>query len=245
MQPANKIPLVIAHRGSGGLEAPENTIKACKLAIENGATALEIDIRPTREGNIILFHDSLLLRHFGKPIPVPFCSLKELKKLEFLKKSYQHQDRICTIGEFFEEFKNSVPINLDSKTMWSNYWPFAKSLIREIEEFNMSDQVWISSFNPVFLRLIKIFKPTLRTGFLFRNLAFVNRYIDLISQADAWHPHHSIITDRFYKLAKKLKKEIYVWTINEELVLERILKYNFEGIITDNLLANFKARMAF
>ena len=129
--------------------------------------------------------------------------------------------------------------------MWSNYWPFAKSLIREIEEFNMSDQVWISSFNPVFLRLIKIFKPTLRTGFLFRNLAFVNRYIDLISQADAWHPHHSIITDRFYKLAKKLKKEIYVWTINEELVLERILKYNFEGIITDNLLANFKARMAF
>jgi glycerophosphoryl diester phosphodiesterase len=241
----NKVPLVIAHRGSGGVNAPENTIKACKLALENGATALEIDIRPTREGNIILFHDSLLLRHFGKPIPVPFCSLKELKKLEFSKKSYEHQDRICTLGDFFEEFKNTVPINLDSKTMWSNYWPFAKSLIREIEQFDIADQVWISSFNPVFLKLIKMFKPELRTGFLFRNLAFVNRYIDIISQADAWHPHHSVISDRFYELTKKLKKEIYVWTINEELILERILKYNFEGIITDTLYKDFQARFSY
>jgi glycerophosphoryl diester phosphodiesterase len=92
---------------------------------------------------------------------------------------------------------------------------------------------------------VKLFKPSLRTGFLFRNLAFVNRYIDIISQADAWHPHHSLITDQFFELAQKLKKEIYVWTINEELILERILKYNFDGIITDTLHKGFQARFSY
>ena len=165
--------------------------------------------------------------------------------MEFSKKSYTHQDRICTLAEFFEEFKNTVPINLDSKTMWSNYWPFAKSLIREIDRFKMKDQVWISSFNPVFLKLIKVYKPSLRTGYLFRNMAFIHRYIDIFSKADAWHPHHSIITDRFFELTKKMHKEIYVWTVNEEMVLERILKYDFEGFITDTLLANFRSRLAY
>lgn len=228
------IPLRIAHRGASIL-APENTIQSCHLALKRGATALEVDIRPTREGHIILFHDSLLYRHFGRIWPVPFCSLPYLQKLSFDRKDYQFSSNICTLSEFFEEFKNVVPINLDAKTMWSNYWPFARSLVREIEQFQMIDQVWVSSFNPAFLKLLKIFKPQLRTGYLFRNLATAHRFIDVLLQSDAWHPHHSIVTDRFFDLTRRLKKEIYVWTINEELILRRILKYNFEGIITDTL----------
>jgi len=238
----NKIPLVIAHRG-GSLFAPENTIEACHLAIKEGATALEIDVRPTRTGEIVLFHDSLLLRHFGKLKPVPFCSLNELKKLEFEKREYKYPAKICTLTEFFEEFKNTVPINLDAKTMWSNYWPFAKSLIDEVEKFKINDQIWVSSFNPVFLKLLKIFKPDIRIGYLFRNLVTVNRSIDILLKSDAWHPHFTIISDRFFDLSKKLQKEIYVWTINEELILERILKYNFEGIITDTQFSGLSPKL--
>jgi glycerophosphoryl diester phosphodiesterase len=237
------IPLVIAHRG-GSLLAPENTIEACHLALEKGATALEIDVRPTRTGEIVLFHDSLLLRHFGKLKPVPFCSLKELKKLEFEKQEYKYPARICTLAEFFEEFKNTVPINLDAKTMWSNYWPFAKSLINEVEKFNLNEQIWVSSFNPIFLKLLKIFKPDIRTGYLFRNLVYFNHSIDVLLKSDAWHPHFSIISDRFFKLSKKLQKEIYVWTINEQVIFDRILKYNFEGIITDTLFSGLSPKLA-
>jgi glycerophosphoryl diester phosphodiesterase len=236
-------PLLIAHRGASIL-APENTIIACNLALKRGATAFEIDIRPTRNGEIVLFHDAFLWRHFRKLKPVPFCSLKELKSLEFARKGYEYDSKICTLPEFFEEFKNTVPINLDAKTMWSNYWPFAKSVIRIIEDFKMEDQVWISSFNPAFLKLVKIFKPEQRTGYLFRNLPAINRAVDVILKTEAWHPHHSLISDRFVDITKKLQKEVYVWTINEESILNRILKYDIEGVITDSLFPDLKANLA-
>ena len=54
-------PLVIAHRGERVL-APENTIKACQLALDQGATGLEIDVRICGSGEIVLIHDPLLQR---------------------------------------------------------------------------------------------------------------------------------------------------------------------------------------
>lgn len=54
-------PLVIAHRGASG-EAPENTLHACELAIEQGADVLEIDVRRTADGEVVLFHDEDLVR---------------------------------------------------------------------------------------------------------------------------------------------------------------------------------------
>jgi len=60
-----KTPLVIAHRGARDL-APENTIKACQLAIDKGADALELDIRFCKNNKIVIYHDAFLYNHFGK-----------------------------------------------------------------------------------------------------------------------------------------------------------------------------------
>jgi glycerophosphoryl diester phosphodiesterase len=49
-------PLVIAHRGACW-DAPENTIEAFELAIDQGADYVEFDVRPTRDGTLVCAHD--------------------------------------------------------------------------------------------------------------------------------------------------------------------------------------------
>ncbi|MBD3224382.1 MAG: hypothetical protein GF313_06605 [Caldithrix sp.] len=225
-------PLIIAHRGERIL-APENTIKACHLALEQGATALEIDVRVCGTGELIVFHDNFLLKHFGKAKTVALTSLAEIKSLEFLKKNYKYPAQICTLDEFFEEFRGKVPINIDAKNLFRSNKELARLLIQLIEDFNIEDQIWISSFNPLLLHFIKKMRPSMRTGYLFSNFSNMHKLIDRLIENDAWHPHYRLISERLVKMARDLQKELYVWTINDEPLLNLALAYGLDGIITD------------
>ncbi len=227
-------PLIIAHRGAKDL-APENTIAACKLALQNGASALEVDLRLCGSGEVVLYHDNFLWRHFKKPKAVVFTPWQELQTLKFNNRHYQFPDRICTLDEFIKEFKNTVPINLDVKNFLTSDQKLIQAIMRVIDKYQIHHQVWISSFSPVFLWKLKRKFPQIRTGYLFRNFSVVHRFIDRFVKADAWHPHYHLISKRFIELSQRLQKEIYVWTIKEEIVFKEMLQHHFNGIITDVL----------
>ncbi len=227
-------PLIIAHRGAKFL-APENTIMACELALENGASALEVDLRMCGSGEIVLFHDFLLWRHFRKMKSVRNYSLTELRKLQFNHQLYQFTDTISTLGEFLNHFKDTVPINLDVKNFMTNNTALIQAIVAEIKKYKMEKQVWLSSFSPNFLRITKKKFPEIRTGYLFRNFSIIHRYIDKIIKADAWHPHYHLINEHFLNISQRLKKEVYVWTIKNQPIFEEMLNQPFNGIITDVL----------
>lgn len=230
----NTKPLIIAHRGDG-VTAPENTIEACKLALEQGAGGLEIDVRLCGSGDIVLFHDKLLFRHFGKYKPVYLSTLKELRLLRFSDKQYDVSASISSLNDFFEEFKGRVPINIDAKTFYADTGLLSRELVRAIKRFKMQDQVWISSFNPIFLKLIKLNTPSLRTGYLFAKTPRFHQALDIYLKSDAWHPHVSLVNDSFAQAARDAGKEVYVWTVNDVASLKTMTDYGFEGVITDNL----------
>ncbi len=225
-------PLMIAHRGERIL-SPENTIRACRLALEQGATALEVDVRVCRTGEIVVLHDAFLKKLFGKWKATALASLEELRSLSFNQLSYRYSGQVCTLDELLEEFKGVAPINLDAKTFSPFNTMFARALVQTVQRFNMQDQIWISSFNPVLLRQIKQLKSTIRTGYLFQDPQHLHKFLDIFLSSDAWHPHYRIVSDRFIARARQLKKELYVWTVNDESVLQRMIGYGFNGIITD------------
>jgi glycerophosphoryl diester phosphodiesterase len=231
-------PLVIAHRGARDI-APENTIKACQLAIESGAQGLELDIRPYSTGELVLYHDAFLYNQFKKYKRVANVNLEYLKTMEFKAKQYKYSANINTLKEFFEEFKHKVPINLEAKVFLQNKKAFAKEIIKMVEDFNMTDQIWISSFNPHFLKVFKSHTTKIRTGLLFRHLFFLFKSMDLILQSDAWHPHFSLLTDGMIKSAKKMNKEIHLWTIKNKSDIENLPIEHVSGLITDIYSENF------
>lgn len=73
--------LTLAHRGASGY-APENTLAAFDKAIELGADMIETDVRQTKDGHLVLFHDPSVKRTTNGQGLVSELTLAELKALD-------------------------------------------------------------------------------------------------------------------------------------------------------------------
>ena len=228
----NKKPLVIAHRGDRKRYI-ENTIPAFENALGLGATGLEVDVRACGSGEVVVFHDFSLRRMFNKPGYVGKSRLVKLRELAYTGSDPPRY--IDTLDEFLDRFKGTVPINLDAKTIHFFDFKFADKLIGILKNHNLFESVWISCFNPFLLQILKLKSDRIRTGYLFQRTTWVHTTYDLITFADAWHPHYRVLTDRLVARAEKNGKELYVWTVNDPEVLRRIIKYPLDGLITDDV----------
>jgi len=227
----NNSPLIISHRGNG-FRAVENTIDACALALQNGAQALEIDIRQCATGEIVVFHDFSLKRMFAKSGYIGRTSLDLLKSFKYTETN----EKIDTLDEFFDRFKNSVPINLDAKTIHFFDFKFADKIISIIANHGLFETVWISCFNPFILQILKMKSKRIKTGYLFQRLSWLHTEYDRITWSDAWHPHFSIVNDYLVRKAQSNKKNLYVWTVNNRFIHDKIKKYPLAGLITDDVV---------
>jgi glycerophosphoryl diester phosphodiesterase len=226
----NDTPLIISHRGNGS-HAVENTIDACVLALQNGAQALEIDIRQCATGEIVVFHDFSLKRMFSKSGYIGRISLDLLKTFEYTDTKY----KIDTLDEFFDRFKNSVPINLDAKTIHFFDFKFADKIISIIANHGLFETVWVSCFNPFLLQILKMKNKKIKTGYLFQRFSWLHTGYDRITWSDAWHPHFSIVNGYLIRKAHSNKKKLYVWTVNNQNIYDKIKQYPIAGIITDDV----------
>ncbi len=71
---------IVSHRAHGGLY-PENTLLGIEASIRDGARAIEVDVRPTKDGALVLMHDATLQRTTGDPRAVADVTLEELTNL--------------------------------------------------------------------------------------------------------------------------------------------------------------------
>ena len=226
--------LIVSHRGDT-LQAPENTIESSQYALSQGASGLEVDVRMCATGELVLFHDKTLIRHFNRYRPICLTPWQELKRLRYAHPNFSNELGIVLLNDFLEQFKGTVPLILDIKTLCGRHIKIVKSLIRILEKFEMQDQIWVSAFDPLILKILKKLRPNIRTGFLFNRFSRLYQSLDMMLHSDAWHPHHHLVSDALVEKARKLQKQIYVCTINDIATLQRLSKYKFEGIITDTL----------
>ena len=230
----DKKPLIITHRGDrkNGIE---NTIHAMQLAINQGANAIETDIRQTGTGEIVVFHDFSLRRMFNHSGYLGKSSLAELQTMPYVNNINDTEYYIDTLDSFLDRFGKSYPINLDAKTIHFFDFKFADKITAIIRNHNLYDHVWISCFNPFLLQILKIKDKNIRTGYLFQRTTWIHTTYDLISYTDAWHPSHRVLTEGLVKKAQRNEKKIFVWTVNEDEIINKVLQFPIDGIITDNV----------
>ena len=94
-----------AHRGASSY-APENTIPAFELGVKMQANGIETDVQKTKDGVLVLFHDSNLVRICGRPEAISDLTYQELLQLDFgIHKGEQYRNtRIPTLEEFLQKF---------------------------------------------------------------------------------------------------------------------------------------------
>jgi len=228
------MPLIIAHRGNGNHDWPENTIEACEQALSEGANSLEVDVRFCASGELVVFHDITLKRVLGKKGALISTTLKELNKYHFINVNPEKKIKVPTLKQFIDHFKNTVPINLEAKVFTPIAGQFAKYIVRAVKASGIREQFWISSFNPIFLRTVKYCSWDIKTGYLFKRYGPLKKILEKLWFADYWQPEINIVNDNFISMANKLNKDVYIWTVNKEEDIKRVLNFkNLKGIITD------------
>ncbi len=136
--------LLIAHRGAERIIS-ENTIESILLAFKYGATHAEIDIRKTKDGKLVLFHDPITFRFDRR---ISFVSHTEMKYLE--KLPLPKGGKITTLDNLLATMENT-PGNLliETKTLG-----LEEGIIKLVDKYNFWNRVIVWS---LYERSIKIF----------------------------------------------------------------------------------------
>ena len=157
-------PLLIAHRGAS-LLAPENSLAAFTLALAQGADVLETDLRITRDGQIMLFHDSALSRTSNGSGPLFAYSLAELKALRLRGPGATLSDeRIPTLLELLVATQGQVPLLLELKDWRFVQRRYAEQLAHLLAAYGVLAKSAIISFNQALTASIRAVSPALPVG---------------------------------------------------------------------------------
>ena len=157
-----------AHRGLHDESKAENSMSAFRAAKEHGF-GIELDVRLSKDGELVVFHDSNLTRVVGKEGKVIDFTAEELSKMSLMGTS----DGIPTLREVLEMIDGAVPLLIEIK-MQGDESGVAEKFLEVIEGYK-GDYI-VESFNPIALRIVKKARPDILRGILSMEYTKDERY---------------------------------------------------------------------
>jgi glycerophosphoryl diester phosphodiesterase len=213
--------LVIAHRGAWGSAAAnapaENTLEAFEAAIALGADMIELDVRRTRDGQLVIFHDARV-----RTIPVSSLRYDELR-------AKRTKARPPLLSDVLALTHGRIALNLEVKEPG-----YVAETIAQLRPFGFERHL-LSSFLDDVVRDAKALAPELRTGLLvgagFRK-ALTTRLP--ATNADCLVLHRRLADTTALARVADAGVPCVIWTVNTPRALDRYLDHDaVEGIITD------------
>ncbi|MCR4901354.1 MAG: Gfo/Idh/MocA family oxidoreductase [Butyrivibrio sp.] len=192
-----------AHRGCS-MTMPENTIPAFVAAAGiPGITGIEFDVQFSFDGEIVVIHDETVDRTTVRNGNVRDYTLRELQDMELAIKDedkaagrFNTKDyHIPSLREVFDALApycrdNDLMLNIEFKTSVIRYEGIEKKvydMVREYDDYNLSENIVYSSFLADSIKVIKEIDPKVKTGMLAGKLTDCLRMGKEVN-ADAWHP---------------------------------------------------------
>jgi len=217
--------MIIAHRGASHYEI-ENTIGAVKKAIEMNSDMIEVDVRITKDNEIILMHDPDVERTTNGKGYVKDMTLNQIKRLKINGK-----DTIPTLQEVINIIKGKCRLNIEIKDHRA-----VIKILKILKENDLHSEVLISSFNEKTLKYIKEKDARIKTGYLFRRPTPFYISVAKKIKADYLHPYYPIITKRLVNRAHRYGFKVNVWTIKNRESALKAKQIGVDGLITDDPL---------
>ncbi len=243
-------PWLIAHRG-GSLLAPENTLAAFDRALELGADAIETDVRLTRDGAVVAFHDDDTARLLGEGGTIEERTLEELRGLDAGAQfspdggaSFPYRGKGITVPTLREAFQRypSMRFNIDAKT---NDPALARALAEVVTAAAAEDRVCVGSFFDDQAERLGSLLP--RSARFLPQQAATCHFMAARSGAPtggcpagydlADFPHRlgdlEVVDATLVAYFHRLGIPVHVWTIDEESEMRELLALGVDGIVTD------------
>ncbi len=218
--------LIIGHRGASAA-LPENTLAAFALAVDQGADGVETDVRLSKDGRLVLVHDSTLRRLSGNPHKVCDLTASELKQ-----ENLGEEQTVALLEELFELLGDSILYNLELKDFGLCDQGLVDRVAEEVMAFNLQSQTLISSFNPLVVRRARRRFPLILPVALIRGPG-VYRHTKWAVSAEVENPHYSLVDEEYMARAARDGRHTFVWTVDDIDEVRRLASLGVQGIITN------------
>lgn len=236
--PMGQFPVtVIAHRGFSGV-APENTLSAFNKAIEVGSDMVELDVRFSKDGELVVIHDETLERTTTGKGRVIEKTLNELRELDAGSKFHPcfRGERIPTLREVLEGIKGKILVNIELKTGHYGQWTIldlSDRAFEEVERARMLNQVIFSSFDHEPLERILQKDPSVSVAYLYNRGWNFPREITGGKPFFTLNCQKSVLTKENIFRAHQEGIRIGVYTLNRKEEMEKFIAMKVDAIITD------------
>ncbi|MCM1039492.1 MAG: glycerophosphodiester phosphodiesterase [Ruminococcus sp.] len=231
-----------AHRGlhDNHTEAPENSMKAFKKAVEAGY-GIELDVQLTRDGIPVIFHDFTLERVCGASGKLREYTYGQLQELFLLNT----QEKIPTLEEFLKMVDGRVPLIVELKVEWADL-----ALCPAVDKLLSSYQgtYCIESFNPLVLLWYRRHRREVMRGQLSTNFRRDGNYksvlhfllthllLNWVALPDFIAYNCQFKGEPGRRICRKLYKNLAVaWTVQNQKQLESLEK-DFDLFIFDSFI---------
>ncbi|MEA3434709.1 MAG: glycerophosphodiester phosphodiesterase [Campylobacterota bacterium] len=220
---------IIAHRGAAGA-APENTMAAIHKAIEDHTDWVEIDVQETKDGKIVVIHDSDFMKISNVPTKVWDGTLAELRQIDigsWFDPKFA-SERIPTLEEVLLAAKGKAKVLIELK-YYGHDEQLEQRVIDIVEKTGMSQNIALMSLKPEGIKKVRALRPKLETGIL------LSKAIGDISKMDVdfLAINMGIMQTNFVRRAHKVGKKVYIWTANDPVSMTSMISLGVDGVITD------------
>lgn len=233
LKSSTNTPEITAHRGASTTE-PENTILAFDEALEEGADWLELDVHETKDGVLVITHDSNLKRTTGVKKYVynlTYAELKELKVKGIYSSGYIETD-IPTLEEVLDRYQGHAKLNIELKpTQYDK--DYVNKVISLIKQYNYESDCMVASMNESILEEVKSADPNITVLY---NMAVAEGDVTKLTAIDNYSVEQSYITESLIKSVHSNNKLIFAWTVNDPDTIRKLADLGIDNIVTDEPL---------
>lgn len=220
-----------AHRGASEY-LPENTLLSFYTGVYMQANGIETDIRRTKDGVLVLFHDNTLERVTGDPRSVEECTLAELMELDVKKDGYT--DKIAVFEDFLQKFAHRdliFAIELKGEGVETE----TADLLRK---YGMVEKTVITSFRLDYIKNFIAYAPEFEFGLLTKEVTPEIEEELLALGATEICPRATLMSaedvDRWHKMGLRVR----AWGIKDE----EIMKFAYDAGV-DGMTCNFPDKL--
>ena len=220
---------LIAHRGDVS-KGVENSLEALEAAAKEKAAYAEMDILLTKDHQFVVMHDYNLKRLAGVDKDVKDMTLAEVQGLKIQQDG--HTSHIPSFEEYVKRAKElKMKLLVELKPHGGEPTNYVDLFVHKMRELGVEKDYPAMSLDLSVIEKVEKKAPEIKTGYVIpiQFGRFENDSVDFFAIEDFSY-QEELVTQ-----AHEMKKELYVWTINDKQKLTKYLQQPIDGLITDEL----------
>ena len=215
-----------AHRGASEY-APENTMASFYLGLMQGANGIETDVRRSRDGVLVLFHDDRLDWVTDTSGTVSDYTWEELQRVKvFGNSTTGFYGRIPTLEAFLQAFSLydiSFAIELKEENLEAGVLELAK-------RYQICHKMTVTSFQFDYLKKVKALDKTVRTGWLIGNPTDEDIHKLLAIDGEEMAPKAENVTPELMEKLRKAGLGVRAWGVVNKDLMKKMCKVGVDGM---------------